>query len=136
MRSSVEPRTTTLDGRHLKGPGHWELGSDGIARIRYVKGDVVTEDLANATIAELKTLGGGERLPVLVDIRQMKAVSREARAVFGNSQDAFSALALLADSPRTQVIANFFIALSRPKVPTQLFTDEEKALAWLRRHGA
>lgn len=116
-------------------PRFWEpLGADGIARIKYETGDVVTEDLALATMVEFKGLAGGKRRPVLVDIRQMKSVTREARAVFSNAADSFSALALLAGSPRTQLIANFFFSLSRPKVPRQMFTDEEKALAWLRRH--
>jgi hypothetical protein len=120
---------------HAGDPQFWEpLGSDGIARIRYEAGDIVTEDLARATIVELKALTSGKRLPVLVDIRKMKSVTREARVIFGNAADALSALALLAGSPRTQVIANFFIGLSRPKVPTQMFTEEEKALSWLRRH--
>lgn len=38
-------------------PRFWEpLGSDGIARIRYEVGDIVNEDLARATIVELKAL--------------------------------------------------------------------------------
>jgi SpoIIAA-like len=127
---------TTTPVTRAEAPGSWEpLGSDGIARIRYEVGDIVNEDRARATIVELKSLTSGKRLPVLVDIRKMKSVTREARVVFGNAADAFSALALLADSPRTQLIANFFIGLSRPKVPTQMFTDEEKALTWLRRHA-
>ncbi|MDQ2912890.1 MAG: STAS/SEC14 domain-containing protein [Chloroflexota bacterium] len=130
------PRLSTAEVTRAERPQFWEpLTSDGIARIRYEAGDIVAEDLARATIVELKALTSGKRLPVLVDIRKMKSVTREARVVFGNAADAFSALALLAGSPRTQLIANFFIGLSRPKVPTQMFTDEEKALTWLRRHA-
>jgi hypothetical protein len=137
MHSTGEPTESMSGPRRTDGSSLWEpLAADGIGRIRYAKGDVVSEDLAKTTIVELKVLGGGKPIPVLVDIRQMKSVSREARAIFGGPHAAFSALALLADSPRTQVIANFFIALSHPKVPTQMFSDEEKALAWLRRHGA
>ena len=127
---------TTADVTRAGGPLFWEpLGPDGIARIRYAVGDIVTEDLARATMVEFKALARGKRLPALVDIRLMKSVTREARAVFGNAGDSFSALALLASSPRTQLIANFFLGLSRPQVPRQMFTDEEKAVAWLRRHA-
>lgn len=73
---------------------------------------------------------------VLADIRQAKSVSREARALFGEAADRYAALALLAGSLPTQVIANFFIGLNRPKVPTQMFTDEAKALTWLRQYVA
>jgi len=34
------------------------------------------------------------------------------------------------------LIANFFIALNHPKIPTRIFTDEEKALQWLRGYVA
>ena len=135
MDAGLGARLTATQVTPAEDPQFWEpLGSDGIARIRYEAGDIVTEDLAQATIVELKALTSGKRLPVLVDIRNMKSVTRGARVIFGNATDAFSALALLAGSPRTQVIANFFIGLSRPKVPTQMFTEEEKALTWLRRH--
>jgi hypothetical protein len=127
---------TTTNGRGAADLQIWEpLGPDGIAKIRYQAGDVVTEDVARATVGELRALTGGKRRPVLVDIRKLKLVTREARVIFGGASDAFSALALLAGSPKTQLIANFFIGISRPKVPTQMFTDEEKALAWLRRHA-
>jgi hypothetical protein len=34
------------------------------------------------------------------------------------------------------LIANFFIALNHPKIPTRIFTDEEKPLPWLRGYVA
>ena len=115
----------------------WEpFGSDGIAKIRYTAGAIVTEDDARKSVAELFALTSGRRAVVFVDIRKAKSVSREARAVFGEAANRYAALALLAGSLPTQGIANFFIGLSRPKVPTQMFTDEEKALTWLRRYVA
>ena len=117
-------------------PFDWEpLGADGIVRCRFKAAVIITEEIARRTMAELATLASGRRIVLLADIRLVKSVSREAR-VFYDSATEFSALALLAGSPATQMIANFFIGLKRPKVPTQMFTDEEKALAWLRRHTA
>jgi len=114
----------------------WEpFGSDGIAKIRYKAGAIITVDGARKSLMELAALTGGKPAVVLVDIRLAKSVSREARALFGEAANRYAALALLAGSLPTQVIANFFIGLSRPKVPTQMFTDEEKALTWLRRYA-
>jgi hypothetical protein len=136
MDPDVGSSVTTTNGRVAADLQIWEpLGPDGIAKIRYQVGDVVTGDIARATVGELRALTGGKRRPVLVDIRKLKLVTREARVIFGGASDSFSALALLAGSPKTQLIANFFIGISRPKVPTQMFTDEEKALTWLRRHA-
>jgi hypothetical protein len=110
------------------------FGPDGIVRMRWLPGAVITEALARTTLTELATLTAGKKAPLLADIRQMKSMTREARKVYGDATDAFSAMALLATSPVTQMIANFFIGINRTKAPTQMFTDEEKALTWLRRH--
>jgi hypothetical protein len=48
----------------------------------------------------------------------------------------YTALALIAGSPVTQMIANFFIGINRTTTPQQMFTDEGKAIAWLRQHPA
>lgn len=126
---------TTAEVARAADPYVWEpLGSDGIARITYKTGAIVTEDVARKTVAEVVALTSGKRIVLLADIRRMKSISREARVVYGNATDAYAALALLAGSPMTQLIANFFIGPSHPKVPTQMFTDEQKALTWLRRH--
>jgi hypothetical protein len=115
----------------------WEpFGSDGIAKIRYRAGAIITADGAQKSLVELSALTGGKRAVVLADIRMAKSVTREARVLFGEGVNRYAALALLAGSLPTQVIANFFIGISRPKVPTQMFTDEEKALTWLRRYVA
>lgn len=114
----------------------WEpLGPDQIARITWTAGAIITEDLARATMVELSALTRGKRVPMLADIRPVKSMTRGARVFFGNATDAFLAIALLAGSPATRVMANVAMGLSRPKVPTQMFTDEEKALTWLRRYA-
>ena len=109
------------------------LGEDGVARIRYTVDAVLTEALARRAMADLGILTNGERRPLLADIRKVKSLTREARKYLDNATW-FSALALLAGSPATQLMVNFFLGMTRPKVPTQMFTDEEKALAWLRRY--
>ncbi|MDP9276141.1 MAG: STAS/SEC14 domain-containing protein [Chloroflexota bacterium] len=122
--------TSTLESEYA-----WEpLGSDGVATIRYKPGAMITEEMARKTVGELMVLTNGKRIALLADIRQQKSITREARLFYGNATHAYAALALLAGSPATRLIANFFIGLSHPKVPTQIFTDEEKAVAWLRRY--
>ena len=114
----------------------WEpLGVDGIAVFRLLTSAPFTLDLARATIADLTALTGGKRVPIMADIRRSKGMTQEARAFFGNPNPPYSALAILADSPVTRMIANFFIGLNRPSVPTHVFTDEENARAWLRRYA-
>ena len=112
------------------------LGVDGVARVRYTVGAVLTEVVARRAMVDLGILTNGKRTPLLADIRQVKSLTREARKYLDDVADRFSALALLAGSPATQMMVNFFLGMRRPKIPTQMFTDEEKALTWLRRHVA
>ena len=78
---------------------------------------------------------GKDELPVLADIRHVKAIEREAREVYRN-RDKYnmqvSALAILVGSPLSRAIGNFFIGLSRMPMPTRLFTSESDAVQWLK----
>jgi len=65
---------------------------------------------AQANIAAVTRLSPEKRRPLLVS----------------------SARALLIESLVGQVIANFFISLNKPTVPTRLFTSEVEAVAWLK----
>lgn len=40
-------------------------------------------------------------------------------------------VALVAKSPVERMIANFFLGLNKPQVPVRMFTDPDKARAWL-----
>jgi len=83
------------------------------------------------------TLSEGVRRPMLVDMSQVKSISREARAVYSQRQnaDTVTALALVIGSPLSRVIGNFFIGLNKAPMPTRLFTSTEDALVWLRQRA-
>ena len=78
------------------------------------------------------------RLPMLVDVRTVSAIDREARAHLAGPEGARinSAVALLVGSPLSQAIGNFFLGLNKPLIPCRLFTTEPEALAWLRGFAA
>ena len=49
--------------------------------------------------------------------------------------ESFSALGLVIESsPFGRMMGNVYLRVARPGIPTQLFTDEPSALAWLARH--
>ena len=117
----------------------WEpLAVDGIATFRLLRSSVLTLEVAQALIADLSLLtrGSASPSPILVDMRRSGGATREARTYLGGPTGKYAALALLVGSAATQMIANFFIALNHPKIPTRIFTDEEKALQWLRGYVA
>jgi hypothetical protein len=110
------------------------LEADGIVRAKmfaHVELDRVDAEEAIHAIAKVT---GGARRPVLVDMTQIKFMTREARTYFAGPEtaNAESAAALLIRSPLARAIGNFFMGLNKPLMPTRLFTSEEAALTWLR----
>jgi hypothetical protein len=112
------------------------IGADGVLKVRWKTGVIITEELARALLADSHVLTKGKRIPHLADIRLLKSMSRDARKVFGDAGDSYTALALLASSPVARMIGNFFIGLNRTRTPTQMFSEEAKAIAWLRQYAA
>ncbi len=106
----------------------------GFVRAIMREGCEMTLADAVANVAAILALGG-RPVPVLVDMRDVRSQSREARQYFGGpeAEKATSAVALLIGSPVSKVLANFFLRVSSQRIPTQLFTSEAEAIAWL--HG-
>ena len=96
----------------------------------------VDADLADAQeqLATQRAMGLSLPRPFLMDIRTARSVTREARALFTGKESAamFAATALIVGSLLSRAIGNLFIGMSRPAMPTRLFTSEADALAWLR----
>jgi hypothetical protein len=110
------------------------LSEDGILHVDVDGG--VAQDLATARtdIAEGARLVGSRKVPVLVDVRRVKSVSREAREHYSGDAVALftSALAILIESPLSKMLGNFFMGFNKARFPRRLFTDEAEALSWLR----
>jgi hypothetical protein len=109
------------------------LGDDGIVRAELLPHIDVDRGDAVEAVEAIATIAGGRRRPVLVDIRRVRTMSREARMYFAGVETSHveSAAALLVASPLTRAIGNFFLGLNKPLFPTRLFTSEADAIAWL-----
>jgi hypothetical protein len=110
------------------------VGQDGIVRIIHTPGAEVTLEDAQETMAAYKKLNNGKRMPLLVDTKSMKSISREARHFYSGEEAAAcaGAAALIVGTPVSKVLANFYLGLSNPKLPSRLFTSEDEALVWLK----
>ena len=72
--------------------------------------------------------------PVLIDIRQGGPLSAEARHHYtgGRLSDIYSAMALLTTTGAFgTMMANLYIKVASPGIPTRLFYREDEATAWL-----
>jgi hypothetical protein len=130
--------TDTLAGGRAAVTGHHEerteagltLDADGMLRLRWPRGAVITEADAEHAMLRVNLLCGENRHPMLVDMATTAEVTRGARAVFGRPCQA-SRIALLGSSPVDRVLANFILGINSLPCPTRFFTSERDALVWL-----
>lgn len=71
---------------------------------------------------------------MLIDMRQLTSMSKEARTYYAddNSAKGRVAIALLIDSYFSKIMANFYISYSKPPYPVKLFTSKQEAIEWLK----
>ncbi len=97
--------------------------------------EILLQDAKDNTAAVIK-VSGDSNFPILVDLRQIKSISKEARDHFSmrGRKPHVTAIAMLVKSPVSRIIGNFFLGLNRPTVPTRLFTSEVDAKTWMKRN--
>ena len=109
-------------------------GEDGIIRSVYFKPNTVVtleNALENRKVGE--ALYDGSAMLWLIDIRNVKSTTKEAREIGASEETArrTGAMAILVESQMTKTIGNLFMKLNQPKYPTRMFTEEKDAVAWL-----
>ena len=107
------------------------LRDDGIVHLVWEPRSAMGFEDAVAATGAMARLTGGQRTPLLVDVRDCGPQDRPARLEFARRGDLVSAVALVVGTPLSRIMGNFFLTVSRPMAPTRLFDDEETALAWL-----
>jgi len=95
---------------------------------------VQTVDDARENLDACARLAAPDRKPLLSDIRLAKPLMPEVRRVYmGEHLSAFAAMAMLVRAtPLGRTMGNVYLKIARPGIPTKLFAQEAKALAWLR----
>lgn len=84
--------------------------------------------------AAVKTISKDTIYPMLVNLKEIKSITKEARDHFSmqNRTPGITAIGLLIKSPASRIIGNFFLGMNKSTVPVRLFTNEEKAVLWLK----
>lgn len=110
------------------------MGKDGIARTKVKPSAEVTLEDAKENSIAVNALSEGDSFPLLIDSRNIRSISKEARDFFSmnNRESAVVAFAIIIDSPLSRIIGNFFMGLNKPRVPARLFTGEKEAIKWLK----
>jgi hypothetical protein len=112
------------------GKGTVELGAEGVLHLVWKQGTVLQSDDVHAAIEKINELADGSEFPMLIDMKNTQAVTRQAKSVF-SVKCAASRIALLGSSPISRVIANFAMARRTLPCPTRFFTSRSEAMDWL-----
>ena len=122
MSLSVETRTSV-----------YSLREDGIIEQRVKEN--VTQSLPDAVenVSAGVQLAAGKKRPLLVDMRASFKTDDGVLEYYSGPEGtrAVSRMALVVGSLSSRIIGNFFLRISRPRVPCQVFNDLSKALTWL-----
>ncbi len=95
--------------------------------------EISREDMIEIISMSTRNHNGVESLKVLVDIRGIESFSLEARqyAASAHLKDIYSCMALVASTPATKLLGNFFVRFHKPPRPTKIFDTVEEAKNWL-----
>jgi hypothetical protein len=118
-------------------PSYWTwMGDDGIARTKVKPQAEVTLPQAQENSVAVNSFYTTKKYPLLIDSRNIKSITKEARDHFSIQQrkTSITAFAVLIDSPLSRIIGNFFMGLNKLTVPAKLFTQEQEALDWLKQY--
>ncbi|MCD6017715.1 MAG: hypothetical protein K0S53_836 [Bacteroidetes bacterium] len=95
--------------------------------------EIVDLETAKAGVSDRMENFGHKAFPLLVYTNKVKHISKDAREYLASEAGCqkVKSCAIITNSIVTRVIANFFLHINKPLVPTKLFTDEESATQWL-----
>src|SRR5215471_2784867 len=113
------------------------LNEDGLVIVKIRDNAYQFLEDAKTNLATAISATAGRRRPLLIDIRTAQPLDADARHHYSGQTlvDGFSALALLVESsPFGRMVGNVYLRIARPGIPTQLFTEERRALEWLIKH--
>ena len=128
--SNEATRVSAIDTRTAR----IEILETGIVVAR-LSDQLQTVDDARQNLDACARLAEPDRKPLLVDIRAAKPLLPEVRHTYmGERLDqSFAAMGLLVrGSPLGRTMGNVYLRIARPGIPTRIFAQEPKAMAWLR----
>ena len=107
---------------------------DNIITFELQKGEnKQTLDSMKKDLEIFKEWTNGEKLGFVVDSRKFKKFEAEARLYAQQHTPYFSfKYAIIISSGISSFLANMFIYINRPAIPTKTFTSKEDAINWIK----
>lgn len=93
---------------------------------------------AKEIVSDRKKISNNENVCIFLDASEVKGITKDARDYFGSSAgtELIKASAIYTNSKLSTFLANFLmkVNLVHTNIPVKLFTDKEKAIAWLNKY--
>jgi hypothetical protein len=107
---------------------------DGIMYGKYKPHVVIDLNAAMKVAEDRLKLANNKDYPFMGFLDGISSATKEARDFFSNGDGIkhMKKLALMTNSPISKMAGNFFLRISKPAVPTSLFTNKEDAIRWLK----
>ena len=119
---------------NIRGMATVDIEEEGIIKIKILPNTSIELVTAIDIVKSAGKIAGPYIHANLVDIRDMVFMSREARAYFGEQdKDIVIAVAILMKSVFHGALANLYLTITMPRIPTKIFEREIDALDWLRK---
>ncbi|MGN7987990.1 DUF7793 family protein [Pedobacter sp. 22226] len=108
------------------------LTDDGIL-ISYSKSILRTVENISANVALVKKITGNKKVPLLIYLKNSPVPDKETRK-FSTEQlpQIYTAMAMVSKPGLAQLIMKILFKFQIPPIPMKSFTDDKKAMEWLK----
>lgn len=108
---------------------------NGILFFEYKPEVVLDLHVAKRVVSDRIQFQNGKSYPVLCDIRGIVNTDKSGRDYLAHSGSLLTkAVALLVHQKVSITISNFYLQISKPTIPTQVFMNKEEAILFLKNH--
>jgi hypothetical protein len=108
---------------------------NGILHFEYKPEITLDLNAAKQIVADRIQFQNGRSYPVLCDIRGIVNTDKSGRDYLAHSGSILTkAVALIVHQKVSITISNFYLQISRPTIPTQVFMNKEDAILFLKNH--
>jgi len=108
-----------------------QLRSDGIIHVHYKKNTTVDVETQRVMRDIFRQMAPGKKLPYIFSASSGVTITKEARENSNVPDSPIGAYAIIANNLAYRLVANFYLKVNKPVIPSKLFSTIEDALEWI-----
>ncbi len=108
-----------------------QLRSDGIIHVHYKKNTTLDLETQRFMRSIYQDLIPGKNLPYIFSASDGVTVTKEARENSNTADSPIAAYAMIANNIAYRLVANFYLKVNKPLVPSKLFSTFDDAVKWI-----